>query len=189
MRVQWAVPVIASILILGTLGLSQDAFAAIDMFLKIDGIDGESTDNRHDGDTDVLGWNWGLSQSANPPARGGGEASKVSFQDMSITKFVDSATSEFMLFCCKAENIGDVTLEICRTIDEAGDRLCYFKIEMERVFITSMSLGGSSGDDILTETITLNFEKIEFTYTPHDPDTGVQTGPPIGWSIDESKGA
>ncbi len=168
-------------------GLTFDnAFAAIDMFLKIDGIDGESSDAGHPGEIDVLKWSWGMSQSGASHGGGGGSG-KVSIQDMSITKSTDSTTSDLMQSCCTGNNIGKVTLQMCTTISVGGaPPLCYFTIEMEKVFISSMSIGGSSEDEVLTETLTFNFDKVNYTYLPHD-DTGAPTGPEAKWSIEEGK--
>jgi len=168
-------------------GLTFDnAFAAIDMFLKIDGIDGESTDAGHPDEIDVLKWSWGMSQSG--PISGGGGSGKVNIQDMSITKSTDSTTSDLMQSCCTGNNIGKVTLQMCTTISVGGaPPLCYFTIEMEKVFISSMSIGGSSEDEVLTETLTFNFDKVNFTYIPHDPNTGMQTGVETTWKIEEGK--
>jgi len=167
-------------------GLTFDnAFAAIDMFLKIDGIEGESTDEAHRGEIDVLQWSWGLSQSS--PSHGGGQgSSKVNIQEMSITKSTDTTTSDLMQSCCTGNSIGDVTLEICSSV---GAKICYFKMEMESVLISSMSIGGNHEEEVLSETITLNFDKVEFTYIPHDLDTGMQTGEELKWNIEEGKKA
>ena len=168
-------------------GLTFDnAFAAIDMFMKIDGIDGESTDAGHPDEIDVLKWSWGMSQSGASHGGGGGSG-KVSIQDMSITKATDSTTSFLMQDCCTGNNIGDVTLQMCRPISAGGAPLCYFTIEMEKVRISSMSIGGSSEDEVLTETLTFNFDKVNYTYLPHNPDTGAPTGPEAKWSIEEGK--
>ena len=170
-------------------GLTFDnAFAAIDMFLKIDDIDGESTDAGHPDEIDVLKWSWGMSQSG-PSHSGGGGSGKVNVQDMSITKATDSTTSFLMIDCCAGKNIGDVTLQMCRSSSAGGAPLCYFTIEMEKVFISSMSIGGSSEDEVLTETLTFNFDKVNFTYIPHDPVTGIPNPdrPETTWSIEEGK--
>jgi len=72
---------------------------AANMFIKIGDIKGESTDKTHAGEIDVLSWSWGMSQSGTPHTGGGG-AGKVSVQDISVTKFFDSATPPVMLACC-----------------------------------------------------------------------------------------
>ena len=63
-----------------------------DFFLKIDGIEGESTDGKHKGEIDLLSWSWGETQSGAHAAGGGGGAGKVSMQDFHFTMTVNKAT-------------------------------------------------------------------------------------------------
>ncbi|HYZ71955.1 MAG TPA: type VI secretion system tube protein Hcp, partial [Chthoniobacterales bacterium] len=65
---------------------------AVDMFLKINGVDGESKDKAHSKQIDVLAWSWGLSNTGSAHVGGGAGSGKVNVQDISITKWVDSAS-------------------------------------------------------------------------------------------------
>ncbi len=78
---------------------------AVDMFLKLDKIDGESQDDAHKGEIDVLAWSWGMSQSGNMHMGGGGGAGKVSIQDVSVTKYVDKASATLMKYCSQGDHI------------------------------------------------------------------------------------
>ena len=62
----------------------------LDMTLKIDGVDGESKIKDHEGEIDVLAWNWGLSQSGLVHVGGGGGSGKANIQDLSITKYIQT---------------------------------------------------------------------------------------------------
>ena len=141
---------------------------AVDMFLALKGeIKGESQDKVHKGEIDVLAWSWGLSQSGNFHTGGGGGAGKANFQDISITKWVDSASAILMLYIANGDHFSDARL----TVRKAGKKpLEYLVIEMEKVMITSISTGGSGGEDRLTENITLNFAKVEVKYKEQKPD-------------------
>ena len=44
---------------------------AVDMFIKIKGHDGESKDDKHKKQIDVLAWSWGMSQSGSFHTGGG----------------------------------------------------------------------------------------------------------------------
>ena len=139
---------------------------AVDMFLKLNGIDGESQDDGHKGEIDVLAWSWGMSQSGNMHMGGGGGAGKVSIQDVSVTKYVDKASATLMKYCSHGDHIPDATL----TVRKAGGKpLEYIKIKMTDVLVSSISTGGSGGEDRLTENVTLNFAKVETTYTEQKP--------------------
>ena len=127
---------------------------AVNMFIKIDDIKGESADAKHAGEIDVLSWSWGMSQSGTTHTGGGAGAGKVSVQDISVTKFIDAATPPVMLACCNGQHFKEARL----TVRKAGTkRLEYLKITMKEVLVSSVSTGGSSGEDRITENITLNF--------------------------------
>ncbi|NQY36794.1 MAG: type VI secretion system tube protein Hcp [Alteromonadaceae bacterium] len=140
---------------------------AVDMFLKLDGIDGESVDKSHGKEIDILAWSWGMSQSGTFHAGAGGGAGKANFQDISVTKWVDKASATLMAKIATGEHIPKARL----TVRKAGKTpLEYVIIDMEKVMITSYSTGGSGGEDRLTENITLNFAKVKVKYVPQKED-------------------
>lgn len=138
---------------------------AVDMFIKIKGIDGESKDDKHTKEIDVLAWSWGMSQNGSFHVGGGGGSGKVSVQDLSITKYIDSASNKLMLACCTGEHIDEATLYVRKA---GKDALEYIVIKLEQVMVTHVQMGGSGGEDKLTENITLNFAKYSYDYTPQD---------------------
>jgi len=136
---------------------------AVDMFIKLTDIEGESQDGAHEKEIDVLAWSWGMTQSGTTHMGGGGGGGKVNVSDLSFTKYIDSSSANLMLFCCNGKHVDEALL----TIRKAGeDPLEYLKIKMEDVIISSVSTGGSGGMDRLTENVTLNFSKVEVVYTP-----------------------
>lgn len=144
---------------------------AVDMFLKLDGIPGESADDAHKSEIDILAWSWGMSQSGTMHIGGGGGSGKANFQDLSITKFVDIASPELVKFCSKGSHIKKGWLYIRKA---AGDTpLEYMIYNFEDLIISSVSTGGSGGEDRLTENISLNFRKWWFKYT-QQKETGAE---------------
>jgi len=140
---------------------------AVDMFLKLGDIKGESKDSKHKEEIDVLAWSWGMSQSGTTHLGTGGGAGKVNVQDISLTKYVDKASHILQGACCKGTHFGEALL----TVRKAGDKpLEYIKVTMTDVLITAVSSGGSGGEDRLTENVTLNFAKFKYEYTPQKPD-------------------
>jgi type VI secretion system secreted protein Hcp len=140
---------------------------AVDMFLKIKEIKGESKDATHKEEVDVLAWSWGASQSGTTHLGTGGGAGKVNVQDLSLTKYVDKASHLLLGACAKGTHYAEALL----TVRKAGDKpLEYIKITMNEVMVTSVSTGGSGGEDRLTENVTLNFAKFKYEYTPQKGD-------------------
>jgi type VI secretion system secreted protein Hcp len=139
---------------------------AVDMFIKIGKYDGESKDAVHKGEIDVLAWSWGMSQSGSFHTGGGGGAGKVNVQDLSFTKYIDKSSPNLMMACSVGTHIDAATLVVRKA---GGDKpVEYVKIEMKDVMVTSVSTGGSGGEDRLTENVTLNFAKVHFQYTEQD---------------------
>ena len=155
---------------------------AVDIFLKIEGppIKGESRDDKHKEEIDVLAWSWGLSNSGNAQTGGGAGAGKVNVQDLSVTKYIEKSTTDLFLSTCNGQHHDTVTL----TVRKAGTTpVEYVKITMSEVLITSLSTGGSGGEDRLTENLSLNFAKVKVEYTPQKADGSADATQTVIWDI------
>src|SRR5688500_236247 len=156
---------------------------AVDMFLKIDDIKGESKDSVHKDEIDVLAWTWGMSQSGTTHTGGGGGAGKVSVQDLSLTKYVDKSSPNMIMACCNGKHYKEAVL----TIRKAGEKpLEYLKITMKEVLVSSVSTGGSGGEDRLTENLVLNFAEFKTEYVPQKPDGTGDATIEAAWHIAEN---
>lgn len=156
---------------------------AVDMFLRLDGIKGETLDKVRAGDIDVLAWSWGASNSGSAQVGGGAGAGKANVKDISVTKYVDRASPTLLLNTMNGKNIASGEL----VVRKAGEKpLEYLKIEMKGIIIASLSTGGSGGDDRLTENVSLNFAKYRLTYTPQNPDGSAGTPVQVQWNIVEN---
>ena len=153
---------------------------AVDMFIKIATVDGESKDKAHGMEIDVLAWSWGMSNSGSAHVGGGAGAGKVNVQDLSFTKWVDSATPKLVLACCNGSHYADATLVVRKA---GGNPVEYITLKLTEVLITSISTGGSGGEDRLTENVTLNFAKFNLDYLPQDAKGAPGTAIPAGWDV------
>lgn len=154
---------------------------AVDMFMKLGDIKGESQDKAHAGEIDVLAWSWGMANNGTTHVGGGGGSGKVSVQDISFTKYVDSASNALIMHCCEGKHIAKANL-VCRKA--GGKPLEYIKLDLEDVVISAVSTGGSGGEDRLTENVTLNFAKFKFAYQPQKQDGSADGGAKeAGWNI------
>ncbi len=157
---------------------------AVDMFLKLNGIEGESRDKTHAKQIDILAWSWGMSNSGTAHMGGGAGAGKVNVQDISVTKYIDSSSNALIAACCAGTHISTANLIVRKA---GGTPLEYIKIDMDEVMITSVSTGGSGGEDRLTENVVLNFAKFKFSYQPQDEKGAKAGGEKVaGWNIAEN---
>ncbi|MBL4608698.1 MAG: type VI secretion system tube protein Hcp [Pseudomonadales bacterium] len=156
---------------------------ALDQFLKLDGIDGEAVDATHGSEIDVISWTFGASQSGTTHMGPGGGAGKVNVQDLSISKYIDRSSPDIFQVCNTGKHIAKARL----VIRKAGENpLEYYVIYMEDCLITSISTGGSGGEDHLTENISINFSKFKIFYTPQMPDGSAGAEIEIGFNIAEN---
>ena len=157
---------------------------AVDMFMQIKGIKGESKDDKHKDWIDVLSWSWGATQQGSAGMMGGAGAGKVNVHDLNFTKPVDKASPDLFLKCATGEHYDDATL-VCRKA--GGSPLEYLKLTMNEVYITSVQHGGSQGGDALTENVALNFAKVKVDYAAQDNKGGAGAKPKMGWDIGANK--
>ena len=160
MRIKQIMGVVTGMVMLATLAASPVAIAAVDMFLKLDGIDGESIATGHVNEIDVLAWSWGAARSNKPVC--------VSVQDISFTHYVDKASPKLIEKVATGQPIPNAKL----TVLKAGSPE-YMLLEMSNVIVSSLSTGGSGGEYRLTENVTLNFAAMKFTYTTPTGSQGV----------------
>lgn len=146
---------------------------AVDMFLELDGIKGESVDKVHKDKIDILAWSWGMSNSGTFHHGSGGGAGKANFQDLSFTKYIDKSSATLLSNCATGKHIAKGKL----ILRKAGDKpLEYLTISLEKILVTSVSTGGSSGEERLTENVTLNFGKVTTDYKVQDDKGAGQAG-------------
>ena len=156
---------------------------AVDMFLKLEGIKGEAEDKAspsHKDEIRILSWSWGMSNSGSAHLGSGAGSGKVNVDDLSLTKYIDMATPDLMLYSCSGKLIKKGQL----TVRKAGGTspLEYVIIKLEDILVASVSTGGSGGEDLLTEHVTLNFARVDVEYTQQ---VGDQAGakPKMGGDI------
>ena len=142
--------------------------AAVDYFLKIDSIPGESEDDKHKDEIQLESWSFGATQSGSFAMGGGGGAGKVQMQDFHFVKKVDKAGPKLLLACATGEHIPKSVL-VCR---KAGkDQQEYMKITLSDCLVSSYHTSGSGGGDIVPlEEVSINFAKIEYEYKEQKPD-------------------
>jgi len=155
--------------------------AAVDYFLKIEGVDGESGDKTHKGAIQLESWSWGEHQGGSHSAGGGGGAGKVVMQDFHFVMKCNKASPKLMLACATGEHIKKAVLT-CR---KAGkDQQEFLKVVMEHLLVSSYQTGGSGHSDVIpTDQISLNFTKIKFEYKEQKETGGLGGAVGAGYDL------
>ena len=156
---------------------------AIDTYLKLGDLKGESQVKGFEDQIQVLAWSWGMSQSGTTHTGSGGGAGKVNVQDLSFTHYIDSASPNLMKACSTGQHFDSATITMRKA---GGSPLDYLVIKLTEIIVTSVSTGGSAGEDQLTENVSLNFAQFQVDYQPQDAK-GAKKGGAISFKYDISK--
>jgi len=155
--------------------------AAVDYYLKIDGIDGESTKKGVESQIEVLSWNWGEANTGSMSHGTGGGTGRVSMQDFSFTMTINKATPKLMLACATGEHIKSAILT-CR---EAGkEQHPYLVVKFTDLLISSYQIGGSRGEDSKpVDHVSFNYSKIEIEYKEQKADGSLGSPVKVGYDL------
>jgi len=164
---------------------------AFDCFLKVDGVPGESTDDKHKGWIELLSYSHGVSQPGSGAASSGGarSAERCDHQDFSIVHTLDKASPKLSLYCCNGKHLKEVVMELCRA---TGNKQKYMEYKLSDVIVSSVRPGGSAqgGEALPLEEVSFNYGKIEWTYTETDHKSGEAKGDvKANWDLTANKGA
>jgi type VI secretion system secreted protein Hcp len=154
---------------------------AFDAFLKIDGLNGESTRKGFEKQLEIKSFNWGATNPATISAGGGGSG-KVSVTTFTISKKTDAASPLLFQSCCNGTHYPKAVATLIRSGGGAPDQ--FMKYEFEKVYVQSVQWSGvTEGDDTPLENVSFGFSKVTITYTPQNPD-GSKGTPSVGsWDL------
>jgi type VI secretion system secreted protein Hcp len=142
--------------------------AAVDYFLKIDGIQGESQDSKHKNEIQIESFSWGANQTGTASHGGGMGAGKVAMQDFHFVMNVNKASPKLMLACATGEHIKNAVLT-CRKAGKEQQE--YLKITFSDILVSNYQTSGSGHSDVIPlDQIALNYTKIEMEYKEQKAD-------------------
>lgn len=160
-------------------GMSSHA----DIFLKVDGIEGESKDSKHSNELQILNFAFGATQPGSAGHGTGSGVGKVQMHDFTFSKFVDKSSPKLQLACWSGQHIPKVVLT-CR---KAGtDQQEYLKVTLQEAIISSYQASGSGGDAVPTENVSINFTKFEIEYKPQDEKGSLGGVIKSGWDLSKN---
>jgi type VI secretion system secreted protein Hcp len=160
---------------------------AIDVYLQIEGIKGESTDERHKGWIECQSVNWAMSQpkSATSSTAGGHSAERCEMTDISLVKIADLSSPLLMQTCASGRTLPKAKFEFLRA-DGAGERVLYFEIELTSVLIAHVAPAIEPGA-ILTELVGIKFAKVKWKYSQQKVSGGSAGNTAGGWDLSSNR--
>lgn len=157
---------------------------ASDIFAKLGDIKGESLDDKHKDEIEVLSWSWGVTNAVALAGSGAGQG-KANFRDLSFTHKIDKASPVLMQACATGVHLKEATI----THRKAGKgQQEFLVIKMNDVIVTAIMDDDSSGGES-AETVSLAFAKIDVAYRPQKPDGSLDAGIHFKYDLKTNKGA
>jgi type VI secretion system secreted protein Hcp len=158
--------------------------AAVDFFLKIDGIPGEASDDKHKGEIDVESWNWGAIQKGTSGVGGGAGAGKVAMHDFEFVMRHNKASPQLMLACATGKHLKTAILYARKA---GGEQQEYYNIKLTDILVSSYKTGADglaeNGRIVPTDHVAFNFGKIEMEYKPQKAEGGLDAPVKTGYDV------
>jgi type VI secretion system secreted protein Hcp len=159
---------------------------ASDIFAKLGDIKGESVDDKHKGEIEVLSWSWGVTQSGTMGHGGGGGEGKANFNDFNFTHHIDKASPVLLKACATGEHIKEATI----TVRKAGKgQQEFLVIKMNDIIITGVAPSGAGDGAATAEHVALQFAKVDLEYKPQKADGSLDAGVHFKYDIKGQKEA
>ncbi len=142
-------------------------------YMKIDSIDGECSAEGHTKEIEVLSWSHGFAQpTSSVRASSGATVERAHHGDLSVTKYLDSATDDLLKVIWTGKQIKEITISCYRADgDDSNKPVDYLVIKMEEVILSNYSVSGGAGD-LPIENLSLNYGKVTYTYKPQKESDG-----------------
>jgi type VI secretion system secreted protein Hcp len=157
---------------------------AVDIFAKLGDIKGESTDNKHKDEVEVLSYSWGVTNPAHIGTGGGGGAGRATFQDLSIVHKIDKASPQLLRACATGQHLKDATI----TFRKAGKgQQEFLVIKMNDVIITGVTQSEAQDSEGGSETVSLEFAKVDWEFRPLKPNGTLDAGIHFKFDIEANK--
>ena len=153
---------------------------ALDIFLKVAGIKGESSDDRHREEIDVASFSWGLSQQRTTSTGGGAGASKADFQDLHVVTNVSQASPQLFLASAAGRHIETAVLTCRRAGGSAQQDFLKYTSD---VLVASYHTDGQAEDSVPVDEVSFTYAQVKVEYRPQRPDGSLGAPITAGWNV------
>ena len=155
---------------------------AVDYFLKLDGVEGESSDSNFKNQIQLMSWSWGASQVSSVAGTGGSGAGKADLSDFSLMTYFDKSTPKFFKSIGLGTHIASGTLS---AVKSGGQGKPYLKVDFAEIFVTSLQMSGSS--EVPTVSVSFTYNEIKIDYSVQDEKGNLKSTGPVTYNTKENK--
>ncbi|KVP45282.1 Hcp family type VI secretion system effector [Burkholderia ubonensis] len=156
------------------------------MFMKVDGVAGESADAQHKGWTDIQTFSWGASQPGAMASGSGGNAGKASFNDLVVAAYMDKGAPAIIKNCASGKHLPSVEISACKT---GGTQVEFMRVTLQEVLVTSAQVAGVDPGDVADRLLMhygFQAAKVKKQYWQQNDNGGKGAEVSVGWNIKEN---
>ncbi|KVP80099.1 Hcp family type VI secretion system effector [Burkholderia ubonensis] len=156
------------------------------MFMKVDGVTGESADAQHKGWTDIQTFSWGASQPGAMASGSGGNAGKASFNDLVVVAYMDKGAPAIIKNCASGKHLPSVEISACKT---GGTQVEFMRVTLQEVLVTSAQVAGVDPGDVADRLLMhygFQAAKVKKQYWQQNDNGGKGAEVSVGWNIKEN---
>jgi len=164
----------------------ERSIMAVDMFMRVEGANGESKDSNHKEWTDIKSFAWGATQPGNMVSGGGGGVGKASFNDLQVLARIDKAAPSVLKNCASGQHLGKVEVSVCKA---GGSQIEYTRVTLEEVLVTSVQYTAEQGSDAVFVQYSFQAAKVKQQYWEQTDKGGKGAETVLGWNIKENREA
>ncbi|MFM0647724.1 type VI secretion system tube protein Hcp [Paraburkholderia bryophila] len=157
---------------------------SVDMYMRVDGVTGESKDANHKGWIDIQSYSWGAAQPGNMATGSGGGIGKASFQDLEVETFMDKAAPAILKYCANGRHLPQVEVSVCKA---GGAQIEYLRITLSEVLVTSVLQGAARTSEAVQVTYAFQAAKVRKQYW-EQTDQGNRGGESVlAWDVKQNR--
>lgn len=157
---------------------------SVDMYMKVEGADGESQDSNHKGWTDIVSFQWGVTQPGSMATGGGGGAGKAAFQDLTVIARIDKCMPAVMKHCATGKHLGQIEISVCKA---GGSQVEYEHITLSEVLATNVSITGAHDDEFVMVHYSFQAARVKNQYWIQTAQGGKGAESQFGYNVKENK--
>ncbi|MDR1425030.1 MAG: type VI secretion system tube protein Hcp [Azoarcus sp.] len=154
-----------------------------EIYVKIEGIEGESKDAKHKGWIDAINLSYGVSQSSSVFTGGGGGVGKADFNGLAFTHYFDRASPNLFKYCAAGKHIATVEISGCKS---GGGQQEFVHVKLSDVIVIGVTPNGNAGS-MWVETVSLAYSQIVIEAKEQKADGSMVAGVSGGWNVKENK--
>lgn len=161
---------------------------ASNIFIKIEGVEGESAQEGFEKQIEVASISWGVSNTTHNVMGGGHSSGKAEFADVQLSKVLDKASPVMMKLCATGTHKKDAVITFLKSTGGPKPEP-FLIVTLTAVYVKSLTLSASGDSPVPYESVGLAYEQIKFEYSAQDKTGKLTKAASFDYNLKAAKAA